>query len=71
MKEEAFRVGLFAPEDRLLILTEETTKHRPRLSAWDISHPDGSDQKEQGGQGRGRALEAFNDLEIWVRHMTY
>lgn len=27
MKEEAFRVGLFAPEDRLLILIEETTKH--------------------------------------------
>lgn len=64
-------MGLFAPEDRLLILTEETTKHSPPLSAWDTCHHNGSDQKEQGGQSRGRALEAFKDLEIWVRHMTY
>lgn len=40
--------------------------------ASDASHHDGCDEKEQGGQGRGRALEAFKGLEIWViRHMTY
>lgn len=65
-------MGLFAPEDRLLILVEDTRKYSPRLCAQDTSHYDGSDQKEQkGGQGRGRALEAFKGLEIWVRHMTY
>ena len=71
LKEEAFRVGLFAPEDRLLILIEETTKHSLCLSAWDTSYYVGSDQKEQGGPGKGRAPEAHKGLEIWVMHMTY
>lgn len=31
------------------MLIEETTKHGLGLSAWDTSHHDGSDQKEQGG----------------------
>jgi len=64
-------VGLFAPADRSLILIEETTEHSLHLTAWDTSHYDASDQEEQGGLGRGRALEALKGLEIWVRHMTY
>lgn len=71
MKEEAFRVGLFAPEDHLLMLIEETTKHSLCLSAWHTSHYDDFDQKEQSGQGIGGALEALMGLQMCVRHMTY
>lgn len=53
-------MGPFAPEQRSLILMEETTKHGLSLSAWDTSHHDGSDQKEQAEeQGDGGALKAF------------
>lgn len=61
-------MGLFAPEDRLLILIVETTKHRLLLSvsltAWDTSPYDGSDQKEQGGRGKGRNLGQTHDILI-------